>query len=471
MDGDPAVEPELDSFSLTFPLPYRVAFIVVLAVWAWGANLQYLHLVKIDVPALIRYPGRSSPHHPPHHLSTYRFATVLSALLAFALLLFWVFTHRDPVLVVAWDWLPVTYLGLLLALLLAPLPLPLPGAFFSGRHHGSYNYNGHGHSLSHDLSGAGRSRLRSMLRRIAVGGIAEAKDGKFGDILLADVLTSYAKVLADLYVALCMFLRPDERGDGGATARPDRACGGTLVVPLVLVAPSAIRLRQCLIEYGRARRGGAGGGQHLANALKYASAFPVIIFATLQRNHAQPADGGADAHGSQEEARSYFRLWVAACVVNSLYSFYWDVAKDWDLTLFDGQALRSALSHPFGLRRRLHVGPPALYYAVIAMDLLLRCTPWAVKLSGRLGRYADAEGALFALEFLEVFRRWVWIFFRVETEWIRSTTIPPGGGPSLLSSSSGGAGGGGGLLGTIEENSVLLSDFEGGDLGKYEDED
>lgn len=30
MDGDPAVEPRLDSFSLTFPLPYRVAFIVVL---------------------------------------------------------------------------------------------------------------------------------------------------------------------------------------------------------------------------------------------------------------------------------------------------------------------------------------------------------------------------------------------------------------------------------------------------------
>lgn len=29
MDGDPAVESRLDSFSLTFPLPYRVAFIVV----------------------------------------------------------------------------------------------------------------------------------------------------------------------------------------------------------------------------------------------------------------------------------------------------------------------------------------------------------------------------------------------------------------------------------------------------------
>jgi hypothetical protein len=30
MDGDPKVDSELDGFSLTFPLPYRVAFIVIL---------------------------------------------------------------------------------------------------------------------------------------------------------------------------------------------------------------------------------------------------------------------------------------------------------------------------------------------------------------------------------------------------------------------------------------------------------
>lgn len=33
MDGDPAVEPELDSFSRTLPLPYRVALIVVLGTY------------------------------------------------------------------------------------------------------------------------------------------------------------------------------------------------------------------------------------------------------------------------------------------------------------------------------------------------------------------------------------------------------------------------------------------------------
>lgn len=33
MDGDPVVEPELDFFSLTFPLPYRVAFIVIIGMY------------------------------------------------------------------------------------------------------------------------------------------------------------------------------------------------------------------------------------------------------------------------------------------------------------------------------------------------------------------------------------------------------------------------------------------------------
>ena len=30
MDGDPAVEPELDGFSRVLPLPYRVALIIVM---------------------------------------------------------------------------------------------------------------------------------------------------------------------------------------------------------------------------------------------------------------------------------------------------------------------------------------------------------------------------------------------------------------------------------------------------------
>ncbi|KAI1438036.1 EXS family-domain-containing protein [Xylaria sp. CBS 124048] len=408
MDGDPAVEPELDSFSLTFPLPYRVAFIVLLAVWGWGINLHYLYRLKIDVPALIRYPGRSSPHHPPHHLSVYRLAVVLSSVYGFSLLVFWLFTHRNPSLVLAWDWLPLIYLFVLLALLVVPLPRTT--------------------SLPH----SGLARLRSTFRRIAVGGIAEARDGKFGDILFADVLTSYAKVIADLFVAICMSLRTD----GSATARPDRGCGGAVIVPIVLAIPSLIRLRQCLIEYGRVRRGPmkestGWGGQHLANALKYSTAFPVILLGALQRNWAP-------------DSVAVYRFWILACAVNSFYSFYWDVAKDWDLTLFDGARARNSPDHAFGLRRSLYLGPARLYYAVIALDLVLRCT-WSLRLSARLDGVTDWESAVFVLEFLEVARRWIWIFFRVETEWIRNN-VPPVG---------------------LGINDVLLGDYQ----GKYVDED
>jgi len=303
------------------------------------------------------------------------------------MIIFWLFSRRDAQRVIDYDWIPMTNLLVLAGLFIVPLRRL---------------------SVSH----TGRSRLLWTLRRVSVGGLAEVKDGKFGDILLADVLTSYAKIMGDLYVCLCMFLTHN----GSATDRPDRRCGGNVIVPLIMAIPSAIRLRQCLIEYVRVRKSAykesvGWGGQHLANALKYFTAFPVIVLSALMRN----VDGKTSVAST-----GLYRAWLAACLVNSLYSFYWDVAKDWDLTLFSEDRERNAPDHPFGLRRRLLIHKPAVYYAVIAMDLVLRCT-WTLKISARLDRISDFESSIFLIQFLEVFRRWVWIFFRVETEWIRST--------------------------------------------------
>ena len=158
----------------------------------------------------------------------------------------------------------------------------------------------------HHFSRLGRYRFLATLKRISFGGIAEAHEGKFGDILLADVLTSYAKVFGDLFISACMFFSEGH----SSTAKPDRNCGRAFVVPLIIAIPSLIRLRQCLIEYGRVRRsmsttGGSGysgwGGQHLANALKYSSAFPVIILSALQR--------GNDPRGIGMSEAGLFRLW------------------------------------------------------------------------------------------------------------------------------------------------------------------
>jgi hypothetical protein len=373
--------------------------------------MHFLHIRRIDVPSLIRYPGRSSSSQLTHHHSTYRLASFLSATSAVSILIFWIATRRDPQRVIDYDWLPMTNLLVLAALFAIPLRRL---------------------SVSH----TGRSRLLWTLRRISVGGLADAKDGKFGDILLADVLTSYSKILADLFVCLCMFLTRN----GSATARPDRGCGGDVLVPIIMTIPSAIRLRQCLIEYGRVRsapyREATGwGGQHLANAAKYSTAFPVIVLGAMLRN--QNADGSSPG---------LYRAWVAACLLNSLYSFYWDVTKDWDLTLFSDARERNSPEHPFGLRRRLLVHKPGVYYAVIALDLALRCT-WVIKLHPQMDRLSSFESSIFLIQFLEVLRRWVWIFFRVETEWIRNTASGLGPDDTLL----------------------LLGDFGNGN--KYEDED
>ncbi|KAH6671160.1 protein-ER retention protein-like protein [Halenospora varia] len=401
MDGDPAVESGLDSFSLTLPLPYRIALVIVLGAWAWGVNLHYLALAKIDVPSLLQYPSRASPRtDPPHHLSTYRLATLLSLPLGFSLLLFWALSHRNPELVIHYDYLPMSYLCVILAIFFLPI---------------------------RRFSSAGRTRFLTTLRRVSIGGIAQAGAGKFGDILLADVLTSYAKIIADLFVALCMFFQ----ANGSATSRPDRGCGGQYIVPIVIAIPSLIRFRQCIIEYLRVkasnkRNGGIGsqgwGGQHLANAAKYFSAFPVIILSALQRNLSLDHEDV----GLTETA--LYRLWLLAVFVNSFYSFYWDVTKDWDLSLFT--SARTTSSYPFGLRPRLCFPSKEIYYFAIVTDLLLRCT-WSLKLSPHLDHFADFESGIFLMGLLEVGRRWMWIFFRVETEWVRNTSSGGLGAPGM----------------------------------------
>ena len=50
--------------------------------------------------------------------------------------------------------------------------------------------------------GRGRTRFLHTRRRVGVGGLG--RDLKFLDILLADVITSYAKTLGDIYILLCM---------------------------------------------------------------------------------------------------------------------------------------------------------------------------------------------------------------------------------------------------------------------------
>lgn len=146
---------------------------------------------QIDALALIHYPSS-----PSAHLSVYRLALLLTLPLLLSIPLY-ALTKAQL--------FPLAYLLYLLA------AFAIPTAYLSRR---------------------GRGRFLSTLRRVSIGGIAQDGEGKFGDILMADVLTSYAKPIADLYVVVCLMVQG--KGVGG---RPDRSCGGAFMVPFLISVP------------------------------------------------------------------------------------------------------------------------------------------------------------------------------------------------------------------------------------------
>lgn len=89
---------------------------------------------------------------------------------------------------------------------------------------------------------------------------------------------------------------------------------------------------------------------------------------------------------------------------------------DWDLTVLS----RTRHTSPFGLRQQRIFRLPIVYYIVIGFDLILRFA-WSWKLSLALVYLDGIEGGVFLLEIVELLRRWIWVYFRVETEWIRGT--------------------------------------------------
>lgn len=88
---------------------------------------------------------------------------------------------------------------------------------------------------------------------------------------------------------------------------------------------------------------------------------------------------------------------------------------DWDLTLLSKNRHMS----PFGLRQQRVFSLPMTYYVVVVFDVILRFA-WSFKLSLHLVYLDGIEGGIFLLEIMELLRRWVWVYFRVEAEYVRS---------------------------------------------------
>ncbi|KAI9593466.1 EXS family-domain-containing protein [Syncephalis fuscata] len=356
-----------------FPIPFRILFLICFAIWAWGSNVSILAWTGIDAGRLLAVSGEKGLR----HVKVYQLAAALSTVSAIGWCAFLI-TQSDMAI-------SLVYAGFFLLII-----NPMDG--WCRRE---------------------RFRFLKSICRIFFGGLGTTI--YFSDVILADILTSFAKVFADLYATLCHIIvlgGIDLAAPGLVTAN---ACGYHWIGPGLTALPYALRFKQCCIEYIHTDVT-ADRRRHMANALKYASAFPVIFLSAIQQlRHKSPAESHDDVLANLVNDDILPTVWFAFVLVNSLYSFYWDVAMDWHLGQSGpftntympiGQLSAITTSNTIAtywpdnsqhaklLRPILQFGDPFIYYTAIIIDFMLRFT-WSLKLSTHLRLDELTAGGLF----------------------------------------------------------------------------
>ncbi|KAG0701347.1 EXS family-domain-containing protein [Suillus ampliporus] len=397
----------------SFPLPFRVLFLIGLGILGWATNLHGLHLLGIDAPSALELhsgrvflPTTSSPSrtHSPARMSympVYRLFAGYATWCFVGWSFFRLVTRSNTMLVDTFKYIPaVCSLGVLTTLI-------CPYEMCQKRERDLF------------LQSAARCLFSPMNSPVY-----------FSDVVFADVFTSFAKVLGDVWLALCMLL------PGGSLLSPPSIDGlSQWILPTLMSLPYLVRFRQCIIEY---RSPANTSKRPLFNALKYASSFPVIFLSAAQRIvilELAEEKGGTVTREPWHGEHPLFRLWLLAAAVNSLYSFWWDLTNDWGLDLLKTQYAESRSSPPRPLvLPSLHsksssiagspdtlvlLYPLLVYPLVIFFNLVLRMT-WSIKLSSHLYSQSEGSALMLWLEVAEVLRRWMWVFIRVEWEVVKN---------------------------------------------------
>ncbi|KAJ3228236.1 protein-ER retention protein [Clydaea vesicula] len=294
------------------------------------------------------------------------------------------------------------------------------------------------------------------LGRIAFGGFNSPVT--FSDVILADILTSYSRVVGDLQLVMIDFVyEPAEKPASGRIKTENKLSISEFMVPILICVPFLIRLRQCISEYTLSHNNLLARKRHFKNGLKYISALPVIlcsfIFHWLRHIYHGKFLEKVDKYDMVmrsslvEEARFKFHscilFWVIFSFINSMFSIYWDIVNDWSLFYkTPSTGIKNNSTHKF--LRPILIYKPIFYYLAIIFDIFCRLT-WLIKLTiffnlvdltlkqkteeeiffnffGK--KFTDNNLSFillfldFGLKFLEIFRRFIWVFFRVEREYV-----------------------------------------------------
>ena len=164
--------------------------------------------------------------------------------------------------------------------------------------------------------------------------------------------------------------------------------------------PAWLRFLQCLRRYRDTRN----KFPHLANALKYFTTFIDTIALSVRYIFSSSYEN--------EFNSPYLYVWIFVRLSSSAYKIWWDLKMDWGF--FD----KNAGDNKF-LREVCIYSSKWYYYFAIIQNIILRFI-WIVRiydisyLKSNKEVYRDVVVTL--LVFLEVYRRFVWNFIRLENE-------------------------------------------------------
>jgi hypothetical protein len=265
------------------------------------------------------------------------------------------------------------------------------------------------------LATPGQVRMFTTIKRVLTGGI-NSKSMRSNDILISDSLISYAKVINDFVLFIWVYYINE-------TYNP--------VVELVVLAiPACIRMKQCWYEYNL-----TGQKQHLYNLVKYlTSVFPLSV------NYIIKIYIINNPENLLEVILRLNKWWAFFSFVNSSYSYYWDIKMDWGFEMFDGIFRKKSPLSITRPSRKLAFSQNAVYYFAIVADFVLRFL-WVLKVFIIKQEFSDDDWSYVriistflygydvyslgytVIEFLEIYRRWIWCFIKLENDWVKLQAV------------------------------------------------
>eukprot|EP00792_Barthelona_sp_PAP020_P011338 TRINITY_DN523_c0_g1_i1.p1 TRINITY_DN523_c0_g1~~TRINITY_DN523_c0_g1_i1.p1 ORF type:complete len:582 (+),score=85.78 TRINITY_DN523_c0_g1_i1:100-1845(+) len=345
---------ETPGFLFTFPL-FRLMIASCVLLWLWGLCLVVFRRTKLNYVVILGLKGRITIR----HTQVFKIAALLSVI---ASTCYWIYLqglsfefgihHSLLPRWISYHYIPLTGALCFLGILVIPM---------------------------HVFHFTSRFVLLKSLKRCILSPFCEVQ---FMDSFIADIMTSFSKVLIDILFLFCYLF------SGGIVidAQLSSSLEGfySFFSNIVVMLPYFWRFFQCCRAYHDTKE-----ISNVFNCLKYFLSLLSLSLASIHRDFPQIA--------------FFEEFWLFITVLASIYSYFWDLKMDWGLLTDEG---------PLLLRKNLFFKTNFVYYFAIVFDGFGRFF-WIFSIYPRVLGFNN-QYIIVLLLLIELLRRMIWAIFRIE---------------------------------------------------------